>query len=155
MDIAQLITEYLGQSRMMQLATVRGDQPWNCTVGYVADDHQCLYWLSLPTRRHSQEITAHDRVAVAIPIKFDKRPLVGIQAEGRAEAITDNALLPPLIKLYMDRFHRDQQFYDDFLAGKNQQLLYRFTPERFALFDEVNFPNDSYQTWVIKEGKEM
>jgi uncharacterized protein YhbP (UPF0306 family) len=86
LQIDILIKKYLSKSRMMQIATVDNGQPWICTVYYVEDEDLNLYWLSLPTRRHSQEIEKHNKIAIAVPVKFDK-PVVGIQAEGTAEAI--------------------------------------------------------------------
>ncbi len=137
----ELIRDYLPQGRMMQVATVAEGQPWICTVYYVEDDELNLYWLSLPTRRHSQEIAQHDRVAIAVPIKFDK-PVVGIQAEGRARAITDKAVIASVMKRYVERYNSGKQFYDNFVAGQNQHVLFKFTPHRFVLFDEVNFPDN-------------
>lgn len=141
MDPLELIRGYLPQGRMMQIATVSGDQPWICTVYFVEDDDLNLYWLSWPTRRHSQEIAAHNKVAVAVPIKFDK-PVTGIQAEGTAAVVTDKQVIASVMKRYAERYGSGRQFYDRYLAGENQHVLYRFTPTKYVLFDEVTFPND-------------
>lgn len=141
MDPLELIRQYLPKGRMMQIATVSGDQPWICTVYFVEDDDLNLYWLSLPTRRHSQEIAAHSKVAVAVPIKFDK-PVTGIQAEGFAEPVTDKQTIADIMRRYVDRYNSGQQFYDLFVAGQNQHVLYKFTPSKYVLFDEVTFPDD-------------
>lgn len=141
MDPLELIRQYLPKGRMMQVATVGGDQPWICTVYFVEDDDLNLYWLSLPTRRHSQEIAAHSKVAVAVPIKFDK-PVTGIQAEGVAEPVTDKQTIADIMRRYVDRYNSGQQFYDLFVAGQNQHVLYKFTPSKYVLFDEVTFPDD-------------
>lgn len=141
MDPLELIRQYLPKGRMMQVATVSGDQPWICTVYFVEDDDLNLYWLSLPTRRHSQEIAAHSKVAVAVPIKFDK-PVTGIQAEGVAEPVTDKQTIADIMRRYVDRYNSGQQFYDLFVAGQNQHVLYKFIPSKYVLFDEVTFPDD-------------
>lgn len=141
MDPLELIRQYLPKGRMMQIATVSGDQPWICAVYFVEDDDLNLYWLSLPTRRHSQEIAAHSKVAVAVPIKFDK-PVTGIQAEGFAEPVTDKQTIADIMRRYVDRYNSGQQFYDLFVAGQNQHVLYKFTPSKYVLFDEVTFPDD-------------
>lgn len=141
MDPLELIRQYLPKGRMMQVATVSGDQPWICTVYFVEDDDLNLYWLSLPTRRHSQEIAAHSKVAVAVPIKFDK-PVTGIQAEGVAEPVTDKQTIADIMRRYVDRYNSGQQFYDLFVAGQNQHVLYKFTPSKYVLFDEMTFPDD-------------
>ena len=141
MDPLELIRSYLPQGRMMQVATVADEQPWICTVYFVEDDDMNLSWLSLPTRRHSQEIARHNKIAVAIPIKFDK-PVVGIQAEGDAAAVADKLLIATVMQRYVDRYGSGQQFYDNFVAGRNQHVLFKLTPRKFVLFDEVNFPED-------------
>ena len=123
---------------MMQVATVHRRQPWVCTVYYVEDDELNLYWLSLPERRHSQEIAKHNKVAVAVPIKFDK-PVVGLQAEGVAEEVKSHKLIEQVMVRYVKRYNTGRDFYDNFMAGKNQHKMYKFTPSAYYLFDEVTF----------------
>jgi uncharacterized protein YhbP (UPF0306 family) len=149
MEVKQLVKQYLsGESQVMQIATVAGDQPWICTVYYVADNELNVYWLSLPDRRHSQEIAKHSKVAAAIAIKPDK-PVVGLQIEGDAEEITDAATIAAIMKQYVAKYSSGQSFYDNFISGKNQHRLYRLRPRLFVLFDEVNFPKDGRQEWRI------
>jgi uncharacterized protein YhbP (UPF0306 family) len=142
MEPLELVRQYLPRGRMMQIATASGDQPWICTVYFVEDDDLNLYWLSFPTRRHSQEIAAHSKVAVAVPIKFDK-PVIGIQAEGVAEPVTDKQVVADVMRRYVERYNSGGQFYDLFVAGKNQHVMYKFTPSKYVLFDEVTFPGDA------------
>lgn len=141
-NIETLIDEYLPEQHMMQLATSVGGQPWCCTVYYVHDVDQNLYWASLPTRRHSQEIEKNPRVAVAIPIKHAKgEKVVGIQIEGTAARLKPNEANRSIVKAYAEKFGRNEQWINDFTAGKNQHQLYKFTPKSFVLFDDVNFPD--------------
>ena len=128
----------------MQLATVSDNQPWICTVYFVEDDNLNLYWLSLPARRHSLEIAGHNRIAVAVPIKHDN-PVVGIQAEGEAEAVADREVIADVMRRYVQKYQAGQQFYDNFVAGRNKHVLFRFKPASYVLFDEVNFPEDGRQ----------
>jgi uncharacterized protein YhbP (UPF0306 family) len=140
-----LIRNYLPHGRMMQVATVNDDgQPWVCTVYYVEDEEMNLYWLSLPTRRHSMDISQHNEIAITVPLKVDK-PVVGIQAEGRANAVADRKVIERVMKNYVDRYNSGQQFYERFIAGENQHVLFRFKPSKFVLFDEVTFPSDGRQ----------
>ena len=146
MEIASLIKMYLTQGRMMQVATTADGKPWVCTVYYVEDERQRLYWLSLPSRRHSREIAVNKHVAIAIAVKLDK-PVIGIQAEGTVEAISDKETIAQIMKLYIERYNSGYQFYDNFLAGKNEHVLYCFAPTSFVLFDEVSFPKDGRKQW--------
>ena len=122
----------------MQLATVDGDQPWICTVWFVADDDLNLYWLSYPTRRHSQEIAKHQKVAAAIAIKT-AYPVIGVQVEGEAEVVSDESNVKSITDKYIAKYDTGHDFYQNFVAGSNQHQLYRLKPNMFVLFDEVNF----------------
>jgi uncharacterized protein YhbP (UPF0306 family) len=144
MQPLDLIRSYLPHGRMMQIATQEDGQPWICTVYFVEDDNLNLYWLSLPARRHSVEIAKSNKIAIAVPIKHDK-PVVGIQAEGSAEAVADKAVIADVMQRYVERYGAGQKFYDNFVAGQNQHVLFKFTPQTYVLFDEVNFPEDGRQ----------
>jgi uncharacterized protein YhbP (UPF0306 family) len=146
METGDLIKQYLSQGKMMQIATVNGDQPWICTVYFVEDEQLNLYWLSLPTRRHSQDIKAHNKVAVAIPIKTDQ-PVIGIQAEGTAEVVNEHETIAKIMKLYTVRYNVGKSFYNNFVAGKNEHCLYRFMPTNFVLFDEVTSQDNTRKEW--------
>lgn len=137
MQDKELIKNYMVQGKVMQIATVSGGQPWVCTVYYVEDDQLNLYWLSFPSRRHSQEIAAHNKIAITVPIKLDL-PVIGIQAEGTAAVVNDRKTVAEVMKRYVERHHEGHRFYDNFVVGKNLHALYKFSPSRFVLFDEVN-----------------
>lgn len=143
-----LLKDYLQKGRVMQLATVAEGRPWVCTVYYVADDDMNLYWLSSPTRRHSREIAAHNNVAITIPVKFDQ-PVIGVQAEGTATVVTEPNHVETIIKQYIAKYDVGRDFYENFIANKNQHLMYRFTPQAFVLFDEVHFPGNGRQEIAV------
>lgn len=150
MTLQDHIKKNLDEMRMMQVASVRAGQPWICTVYFVADEQQNLYWLSLPERRHSQEISEHNKVAVAVPVKFDTQPVIGIQAEGSAEIVQDAGEVKKAMNLYVKKYNLGKDFYDNFTAGKNKHVLYKFLPRKFVLFDEMNYSGDkARQEWNI------
>lgn len=146
MNVKELIKKNLSECKIMQLATVSGGQPWICTVYYVADEEMNLYWLSLPSRRHSREIDSHNKAAITIPVKFDQ-PVIGMQAEGAAETVIDNTTVEKIMGYYVAKYNAGKDFYNNFVAGTNEHQMYRFTPKKFVLFDEVNFPVDSRKEW--------
>jgi uncharacterized protein YhbP (UPF0306 family) len=149
-NLERLIKKYLGEGKVMQIATVSGEQPWICTVYYVCDDGMNLYWLSFPTRRHSQEIAHHDKAAVAVAVKTGK-PVIGVQAEGIVEAVKDKQLVSKIMELYVKKYNTGQDFYKNFIAGKNEHWMYKFTPKEYVLFDELDFPKISRQEWKPKK----
>lgn len=128
----------------MQLATVGAGKPWVCSLYYVADDNLNLYWLSLPGRRHSQEIVDNPNVSIAIAVKTDQ-PVIGIQAEGRAEIIKNKQIIKKVMELYVEKYNTGQNFYENFAAGKNRHEMYCFAPKSYVLFDELNFPDNPRQ----------
>jgi len=63
MDIEAVIREYLPQVVHMSLGTSKDNKPWVCEVHFAYDDGLNLYFRSLTTRRHSQEIATNPTVA--------------------------------------------------------------------------------------------
>jgi uncharacterized protein YhbP (UPF0306 family) len=151
MEAERLIKEHLPTGKTMQIATSQDNQPWICTVYYIADELQRLYWLSLPTRKHSKQLAQNDKVAVAIAVKTDK-PVIGIQARGCVEPVTEPGEVKHVMQLYAAKYAgAGKDFYDNFVEGANQHVLYRFTPDTFVLFDEVDFePSESRQEWHLE-----
>ncbi|MEX2007458.1 MAG: pyridoxamine 5'-phosphate oxidase family protein [Candidatus Levyibacteriota bacterium] len=145
MDVGKLVRDYLKEARMMQVATSKDNQPWVCTLYYASDDNQNIYWISKPDTRHSKELMANKKVAVAIPVKFNTLTVVGLQVEGEAEEVSNLDEIKKYVKLYSDKFKRGEGWYQDFLLGKNEHKLYRINPKMFVLFDAVNFPDNPRQ----------
>ena len=148
-DLKQLVQKYLKDGRLLQIATVSNDQPWSCTVYYVADVDFNLYWISKPDTRHSNEIHRNAKVAASIPIKFDTLTVVGLQLDGHAELVEDEDEIKKAVKFYSEKFQRGKDWYEDFIAGKNEHRLYRIKPRSFVIFDRVNFPDDSRQEYIL------
>jgi uncharacterized protein YhbP (UPF0306 family) len=88
MDIEPIIRDYLPDVVHMSLATSQDNKPWVCEVHFAYDDHLNLYFRSLPTRRHSQEIAANPNVAGNIVRQhaLGEYPL-GVYFEGTAQQL--------------------------------------------------------------------
>ena len=133
------IDEFLALGTVMQLATSRDNAPWISTVYFVADDQRNIYWLSLPGRRHSEEVVANPRVAIAIAIKQDL-PVIGIQAEGLVTIVEDASIVEKILASYVKKYDgAGKEFHQRFVEGKNKHQLYKLTPSSMVLFDEVHF----------------
>jgi uncharacterized protein YhbP (UPF0306 family) len=132
----------------MQLATSKAGNPWICTVYFVADKSLNLYWLSLPTRRHSMELMEDRRAAITVAVKLDQ-PVIGVQAEGFVEVVTHAGTVKGVMEKYVAKYGSGKDFYDNFVQGTNDHRMYRFTPSRFSLFDEVNYPDSSPVEFVV------
>ena len=133
----ELLKQYLEQQYMMQLATTRDGRPWICTVWFIADAHRNLYWASLPTRRHSQDIVVNSEVAAAIAVQYGiGESVIGVQLEGGAEMLEPEDYDRAIVKRYAERFLRGDKWLEDFLAGNTLHRLYRLKPTAIYLFDE-------------------
>lgn len=149
MNMKKLVAQRLQKTHMMQLATMHGDQPWCCSVYFVHDDDINLYWFSKPTTRHSCELEAHPKVAAAIPIVFAKgENVVGIQVEGDARKV-ESTQGEAAARLYAEKFGRSEQWVQSYVAGKTIHALYCLKPRHFAIFDEQEFPRDTYLEWSV------
>jgi uncharacterized protein YhbP (UPF0306 family) len=136
----------------MQLATARGQKPWVCTVFYVVDDQFNFYWLSLPTRRHSQEIRDNNNAAVTVVIKPDL-PVIGIYAEGVVTVEKAQSEVKKIAQSYVEKYNAATTFYDRFVKGINQHWIYKLTPTEIILFDEYNNKDNPVQKVKLKGKK--
>lgn len=146
--VRELLKKHISGGRVMQIATANDKHPWICTVYYVEDELTNLYWLSLPSRRHSQEIEQNSNVAATIAVNLDQ-PVVGVQIEGEADIVDDRDVVKSVMKRYVAKYGVGKDFYDNFTSGKSQHKLYQLTPKSMVLFDEINFPGDPRQEWKI------
>lgn len=87
-DVENVVRKYIEKTVHMSLATVSGDVPWVCEVHFAYDNNLSLYFRSLKSRRHSQEIAANPKVAGNIIDKYGLGdPVVGVYFEGAAELL--------------------------------------------------------------------
>lgn len=148
MDTEKTIRQYLQSAKMMQLATVADDQPWCCSLFYAPDEELNIYWISLPDTRHSQAILSNNRVAATVAIAFTPgKPVVGVSIEGVAQIVDDPDETRQAIRQYATYCDRGDEWYEDYMAGKNPHKLYKLRPKLFVLFDVEHFPDDPRQEW--------
>ncbi len=149
MDVKKLISEYLNEAKVMQLATVNNGRPWVCTVNYVFDENWNLYWLSLRSRRHSQELTHHREVAGAIV----KDPSIkrGLQFEGMAFEVKGEELTK-IHNLYAQSYgDKPGRLAEAQSEDASKRTYYGLEPSLFVLYDEVNFPENPRQELKLGE----
>ena len=88
MDIEKVVRENIDKTVHMSLATTRDNHPWVCEVHFAYDDDLNIYYRSLSTRRHSEEIALNSNIAGNIVRQhaLGEYPL-GIYFEGTAELL--------------------------------------------------------------------
>lgn len=149
MDVKQLITDYLQEARLMQVATAKDNQPWVCTVHFAYDEHFNLYWISLPSTRHSQEIMANEKVAgtIVLPHIPGQKPR-GIQFQGIAQKAEGDAMQKAM-DVYAARMGMNDERKKNILSGEDGHVPYVIKPTLFVLFDTVNFPDNPRQELAL------
>src|SRR6185312_13687025 len=88
MDVEKVIRDYLPNIVHMSLGTSKDNKPWVCEVHFAYDEDLNLYFRSLATRRHSQEIAENPNVAGNIVVQHALGvPGVGVYFEGTAKLL--------------------------------------------------------------------
>lgn len=88
MDIEQTVRNYLPNVLHLSLATSKDNHPWVCEVHFAYDEDLNLYFRSLPSARHSEEIAANPYVAGNIVKQHSLgQPPVGVYFEGIAKLL--------------------------------------------------------------------
>ena len=87
-NVEQVIREYIDKTVHLSLATTSNNAPWVCEVHFAYDDKLNVYFRSLKSKRHSQEIADNSNVAGSIidTYSLDDAP-VGVYFEGKAELL--------------------------------------------------------------------
>jgi uncharacterized protein YhbP (UPF0306 family) len=87
-DIEKVIRDYLPTVVHMSLATTRDDKPWVCEVHFATDEDLNIYFRSLTSRRHSQEVATNPNVAgnIVRQHQLGEYPL-GVYFEGTAHKL--------------------------------------------------------------------
>jgi uncharacterized protein YhbP (UPF0306 family) len=151
MELKEFIIKYLKETRVMQLATTVDNQPWVCNVHFYSDAELNLYWISDPTRRHSQEIAQNPKVAATIKVHedtVDEPYVIGVSLEGEATFLDDEET-KKIANQYISKLNKAPTLLQDMLEGKNAHKFYRLKPSKLVLFDTKNFPNNSRQALML------
>ncbi|MDE1825373.1 MAG: pyridoxamine 5'-phosphate oxidase family protein [Candidatus Micrarchaeota archaeon] len=155
MEIREFVREYLRDSKLMHLATSVNDRPWLCHVWFAYDKDLSLYFISRDSRRHSKEILAQSRVAggmVNHPLKGFGQKVRGLSFEGWAEELCGEKEISAAFGVYSKRWLKAKDHYriKELVSGESHGRIFRILPERYVLFDEINFPEQPRQELTIK-----
>ena len=131
----QAVRDYLPGVIHMSLATCASNVPWVCEVHFVFDDDLNLYFRSLTSRRHSQEIASNPRVAGNIIEQHEKgqKPR-GVYFEGVASLLENVDETHPAYKLYCQRFGTGPEILEE-AARNDGHKFYKVDVSSFYVFD--------------------
>jgi uncharacterized protein YhbP (UPF0306 family) len=145
MDVEKAIREYLPQVLHMSLGTCQGGKPWVCEVHFVYDDELNLYWRSLSSRRHSQDIAANPNVAGNIVVQHGpgEKPR-GLYFEGVAEELSGIDNNNPVYQLFVDRLGVGPEIVED-AARSDGHHFYKVNVRDWYMFDaRESSPSQKY-----------
>lgn len=146
-DIEKIVREYIDKSLHMSLATVSGDRPWVCEVHFVYDENLNLYWRSLASRRHSQEIEANPNVAGNIVRQHSLEDYPhAICFEGKAELLEDEKEQNRVLPLFISRLGANGSEVDE-ANRPDGHKFYKVTVENWYAFGK--FGGDSGEKYQL------
>src|SRR3989344_2052722 len=131
--LKQYILDYLGENRLMTLATAENNTPWAASVMFAYDADLNLYFISEPNTRKIQNLLTNQKGSVAIN-QFQKSPgkILAIQLEGVAEMLDKNSNKKEL-ELFKKRFDWAKKFLENHDLFKiNPKKVYYLDDERFG-----------------------
>jgi uncharacterized protein YhbP (UPF0306 family) len=134
LDIEKIVREYVDKSLHMSLATVSDNKPWVCEVHFVYDENLNLYWRSLASRRHSQEIAANPHVAGNIVRQhaLGEYPHA-VYFEGTAELLSSEEDCQQVFGLFQSRLVADEAILADAQNPEGHQF-YKLTVQNWYAF---------------------
>src|SRR3972149_9880972 len=141
--LKQYILDYLGENRLMTLATAENNPPWAASVMFAYDTDLNLYFISDPDTRKAQNLLNNPSVSVAIN-QHQKTPgkILGIQLEGTAHMLDKNKSQNEL-ELFKKRF----DWADDYLHDPELSTI---KPEKIYYLDDELFGPGGREILVVK-----
>lgn len=137
-DIEQTIRHYLPSVIHFSLATSRDNKPWVCEVHFAYDQDLHLYFRSLTSRRHSQEIAANPNVAGNIVKQhvLSEYP-TGVYFEGTAKILTPGEEQDKAAECINEILHVGDDILDQ-AKEPNGHQFYKITVENWYIFGKFN-----------------
>ena len=141
-DVEQIIRDGIKDLYHLSLATSRDNKPWVCEVHFGYDQELNLYFISLPTRRHSEDIAYNPRVAGNIIPQYslEAPDILGIYFEGTCKKLeneTDKQIafraLQEHINLSAERLKESRN------PGEHQ--FYKISVKEWSIFGRFGGPS--------------
>lgn len=133
-QLEDLIRAYLPNIIHLSLGTSQAGRPWVCEVHFSYDDALNLYFRSMASTRHCQDIAANPQVAGAITTQHQpgQKPQ-GVYFEGRAERLYDVTAQDASYQAISGRYGADN--VDLAAANGDGPHFYRIAVSSFSVFN--------------------
>ena len=138
MDIEKIVRENIDKTVHMSLATSKDNKPWVCEVHFAYDENLNLYFRSLSSRRHSQEIVANPSVAGNIVRQHElgEYPL-GVYFEGTAELLGPGPDQQKAFECIKARLKADDSILEEAQNPEGHQF-YKITVSKYYVFGKLD-----------------
>ena len=151
MDVEKIVRDNIDSTVHLSLATVSDNTPWICEVHFAYDDGLNLYFRSLKSRRHSQEIANNPKVAGNIIDNYPAgAPVVGLYFEGVAELLGPGVDQANAAQSLKDRLSIEDDLIEEAKSEVGHQL-YKITVKNWYAFGR--FGGDSGQKLKLEWNK--
>lgn len=146
MNVEEIIRDYIDQVVHLSLATAKDNTPWVCEVHFAYDEDLNLYFRSLLSRRHSQEIAENPKVAGNIVKQHALgEPGVGVYFEGTAHLLEPGDEQDKAFHCIQNRL----KAADSILEEANRpdgHHFYKISVEKYYVFGPFNGnPSQKYE----------
>jgi uncharacterized protein YhbP (UPF0306 family) len=141
MDVEKVVREYIDKTFHMSLATSVDGKPWVCEVHFAYDEDLNLYFRSLASRRHSQEIAQNPNVAGDIIDKYGLGDsVVGLYFEGTAEKLGPGVEQQKAFECINARLKAGDGILEEAQNPEGHQF-YKISVENFYVFGRFGQPH--------------
>jgi uncharacterized protein YhbP (UPF0306 family) len=135
MDTEQAIRDYLPDILHMSLATSRDNRPWVCEVHFAYDSNLNLYFRSLLSRRHSQDIQINPNVAGNIVTQHSLNQKVrAVYFEGIASVLNADKDIKMAFECLKARFHLKEEVLSE-ASSEEGHKIFKVNVKNFYVFD--------------------
>lgn len=153
-DVEKVVRENIDKSVHLSLGTVSNGKPWVCELHFAYDENLNLYFRSLASTRHSQEITQNPNVAGNVVKQHTlDEGVVGVYFEGTTEVLERVDKNHPAYVCIQARLGIDEDTLEE--AGTpGGHKFYKITVDNWYVFGGVgNAPAQKHKLqWADTEG---
>lgn len=151
-DVMNIVKDNIDVTVHLSLATAKDNKPWVCEVHFAYDKNFNLYFRSLSSRRHSQEIAENPHVAGNIidlhPV--DRSYVLGIYFEGKANMIEDKKEKTIAAQLLAERLHSNLNEIIDESRDPNGHQFYKITVREWSVFGKFKGQDQPSSKHIFK-----
>ncbi|HSX02742.1 MAG TPA: pyridoxamine 5'-phosphate oxidase family protein [Candidatus Saccharimonadia bacterium] len=145
MNIEQAIRDYLPPIVHMSLGTSKDNKPWVCEVHFAYDEDLNLYFRSLSSRRHSQEIAVNPYVSgnIVKQHSLEEYPR-GVYFEGVAVRLEFGSERQKAFICIKERLHTNDNILEEANDPSGHQF-YKITVETWYVFGKFDEDGKKYE----------